>query len=139
MRYCIILLLFCTPFCLFAQTRGTLTVVKDPLLDTLIARRAFLNKINNITGDDGVNGFRVQIYFGSNRQDAYSAMAKFNSQVQGLRSYINYTEPNFKVLAGDFRTHLEAEKLMQLLSPNFTTLFIVPDKINLSKTDQPND
>lgn len=129
----------CSPFCVFAQ-RGTVEVIKDPLIDTLIAKRPSLSKIlNNVVGDENPNGFRVQIFFGSNRQAAYDAQARFNAEYQEYRTYITYGEPNFKVHAGDFRTRAEAEKLMKDLSGVFTSLFIIPEKINIPKTDQPND
>lgn len=127
------------PFCAIAQTRGKLEVIKDSLIDTLIARRLSLNKINNIQGDENTNGYRVQIYFGSNRQAAYKTQAKFNEVYPELRTYITYSEPNFRVHAGDFKTRLEAEKLMKDIAPEFSSLFIFSEKINPPKTDTPDD
>ncbi len=121
-----------------AQTRGRVEVIKDPLIDTLIARRAYLNK-TIAGGDETANGYRVQIYFGSNRQAAYNAQAKFNQEYPELKTYIVYTEPNFKVRAGDFRTRLEAEKLQRDIIGMFSSLFIIPDKINPPKTDASDD
>ena len=48
-----------------AQTRGKVDVVKDPRVDTLIAKRAELNKL---IGMADVEGFRVQIFTGTNRR-----------------------------------------------------------------------
>jgi hypothetical protein len=124
------------PFFSLAQTRGKVEVIKDPLIDTLISRRPTLNVIN---GDQSSSGFRVQIYFGSNRQAAYDAQAKFNEEYPEFRTYITYTEPNFRVHAGDFRTHLEAEKLQKEVAGMFTSLFIIPEKINPPKSDPSND
>jgi hypothetical protein len=134
--YCVFLILVFTPLLSSAQTRGKVEVIKDPLIDTLIARRSTLNKI---TGDEPTSGYRVQIFFGSNRQAAYDAQAKFNEEYPELHTYITYTEPNFKVHAGDFRTRLEAEKLLKDIAPMFTSLFIIPEKINPPKTDNSND
>jgi hypothetical protein len=131
-------MLFFVPALSSAQTRGKVEVIKDPLIDTLIARRSTLNK-NNITGDETTSGYRVQIFFGSSRQAAYDAQAKFNEEYPEHRTYITYNEPNFKVRAGDFRTRLEAEKLLKEISPMFTSLFIIPEKINPPKTDNSND
>lgn len=131
-------MLFFVPALSSAQTRGKVEVIKDPLIDTLIAKRPTLNK-SNITGDETTSGYRVQIFFGSNRQSAYDAQAKFNEEYPELRTYITYNEPNFKVRAGDFRTRLEAEKLVKEIAPMFTSLFIIPEKINPPKTDNSND
>ncbi|GAC1311413.1 MAG: hypothetical protein NVSMB24_30840 [Mucilaginibacter sp.] len=123
----------------FAQTRGRVEVVKDPLIDTLIARRPNLNKAILNTGEETVYGYRVQIFFGSSRQAAYDAQEKFRQEYPDLRTYVSYTEPNFKVQAGDFRTRLEAEKLRSELTQTFTTLFIISGKINPPKADTSND
>jgi hypothetical protein len=128
---------FFIPSLSFAQqTRGKVTVVKDPLIDTLIARRPYLSKT---AGDDNTaSGYRVQIFFGSDRQAAYNAQAKFQNEYPEIKTYISYTEPNFKVRVGDFRSRLEAQKLQSELTGMFSTLFIVPEKIS-TKPDGSND
>jgi len=116
-----------------AQTRGTVTVSKDPRIDTLLAKRAELG--NGPLSQNSGNGFRVQIFMGSNRTDAYNAQAKFNGLYPDIKTYMQYVEPNFKVKAGDFKTRLEASRLMEQLRKQFTSLIILPEKINLPKTD----
>jgi hypothetical protein len=81
----------------------------------------------------------VQIYFGPGRQAAYDAQAKFMNDYPEVPTYISYTEPNFKVQVGDFRTRLEAQKLQSELTDMFTSLFIIPTKINPPKPDTSND
>jgi hypothetical protein len=127
------------PFFAFSQTKGTVEVIKDPLIDTLIAKRAGLLKANGPIGGEQEYGYRVQIFFGSNRQAAYGAQTKFRDEYPEFRTYISYTEPNFRVRAGDFRTRLEAEKLKNELAKMFTSLFIISQKINPPKTDAPDD
>jgi len=134
----IICCIFFIPLISSAQTRGKVEVVKDPLIDTLIARRPFLGK-GIMAGDESANGFRVQIYFGSNRQAAYNAQEKFKEEYPELHTYITYSEPNFRVHAGDFRTRLEAEKLQKEITDMFPILFIISEKINPPKPDASND
>jgi hypothetical protein len=130
--------IFFAPSLSSAQTRGKVEVVKDPLIDTLIARRPHLDKTIGII-DAPSSGFRVQIYFGSSRQSAYSAQAKFLDEYPGMPTYVSYIEPNFKVQVGDFRTRLEAQKLQSDLSGMFSSIFIIPTKINPPKSDSAND
>jgi len=132
-------LLFC---CIFfapqvscAQTRGKVQVLKDPLIDTLIARRPYLNKTIASGSDVGSSGFRLQIYFGSSRQAAYDAQSKFTNEFPEIPTYVSYVEPNFKVQVGDFRTRLEAQKLQSELNGMFSSFFIIPTKINPPKPD----
>jgi hypothetical protein len=129
------LLLFA--FCSNAQERGKVEVVKDPRIDTLIARRLSLKVSNPIAFSS--SGYRVQVFSGSNRNEAYAAQAKIQSKYQGTRTYISYTVPDFKVRAGDFRTKLEAEKFKQELQSTFSGLFIIAEKINIPKAETSND
>jgi len=139
-KFCFFFMLIIASGQTFAQTRGKVEVVKDPLVDTLIARRFTLNKETGVApGVSSSYGYRVQFFSGSSRQEAYSAQARLQREYPELRTYILYSEPNFKVRAGDFRTRLEAQKLMQELRATFPSLFIISEKINLPKADANDD
>jgi SPOR domain len=122
------------PSVLRAQTRGKVEVNKDPKVDSLIGNYLVGGK-GNVAEPASSSGFRVQIFSGSDRKAAYSTQARFQDKYPAIRTYLTYTEPNFKVRVGDFRSHLEAEKMMQDLKSAFTSLFIVSEKINLPKLD----
>ncbi len=119
-----------------AQTKGTLTVHKDPLLDSLIARRIEVNKVKPSVSNPAPKvatnqiGYRVQIYFGIDRREAFNEQARFKSLYPRLNAYITYKEPNYYVRAGDFRTRLEAQKFQTELRKQFSTLLIIREKIN---------
>ena len=135
-KYCFFFMLIAASTQTFAQTRGKVEVVKDPLVDTLIAKRFTLNKETGIApAVTSSYGYRVQFFSGSNRKDAYNAQARLQRDYPELRTYILYSEPNFKVKAGDFKNRLDATRLMEQLRKQFTSLFIIPEKINLPKTD----
>ena len=123
----------------FAQNQGKVTVVKDALIDSLIARRIVLNKLASSNGTPIlVSGYRVQVFFGTNRKDAYNEQARFKSIYPELNTYLSYTQPNYRVKVGDFRTRAEAQKLMTELRPVFPTLFIFNELINPIKADEFN-
>ncbi|GAB3920502.1 SPOR domain-containing protein [Mucilaginibacter myungsuensis] len=121
-----------------AQTRGTVEVIKDPRIDTLAARRLEAARgggnaaYNPANGAPAIStqGYRVQFFFGSSRAEAYAAQAKMQTRYPEYRTYITFSEPNFKVRVGDFRTRLEATRLVQELRPIFHTLFVIPERIN---------
>jgi len=120
----------------FAQTKGEVIVVQDPLIDSLIAKRLELNRAKptatNPTGSAIVSsmGYRVQIYYGSDRREVFSQQAQFKSSYPKLNTYITYKEPNYYLRVGDYRTRLEAQKFLNELRPSFPTLFIFREKIN---------
>lgn len=139
-KYLVCFLMLCANQ-LFAQNRGVLTEVKDPLIDSLIAKRIALNKVkptvNNPVSNTIVSqmGYRVQVFYGSDRKEAFNEQAKFKAMYPKLRTYITYKEPNYHLRIGDFRTKLEAQRMLPELRPTFPTLFIFREKINAPDLD----
>jgi hypothetical protein len=135
----VIVLFFSVP--LFAQNKGAVTVIKDPLIDSLIAKRIELNKSKPTTTNPVSKaivsdiGYRVQVFYGSDRKQAFSEQSKFKTLYPKLRTYITYKEPNYYLRVGDFRTRMEAMKLQTELKANFPTLFIFREKINAPELD----
>lgn len=110
--------------------------MKDPLVDSLIEKRIALSKkAAPATGHrNGAivsqMGFRVQVFYGSDRRKTFNEQARFKSAYPKLNTYITYKEPNYYLRVGDFRTRLEAQRLMNELRSTFPTLFIFREKIN---------
>ena len=135
MKQILTIILWCFALTVSAQTRGVVTVVKDPKIDSLISRRLEVNKKDlNVTirPDAPVvskMGYRVQIYYGSDRRALYREQSRFTS-VYDYPTYISYKEPNYYLRTGDFRTRLEAQKFMNTLKSVYPTLFIFREKIN---------
>jgi hypothetical protein len=82
-------------------------------------------------------GFRVQIYNGNDRTEATRIKIDFMRRFPGIRTYMTYVQPQFRVKVGDFRTRLEAEKMYQQVSALYNPSMIVPDiiVINTLKDD----
>ena len=133
-RCAVFLGLLFLPSLLSAQTRGKVEVDKNPKVDSLIGNYLVGGKTGNGNAPSS-NGFRVQIFSGSSRKGAYAAQAKFLDKYPAVPTYVTYREPNFKVHVGDFRSRLEAEKMMDDLKDYFAGLFIIEEKINLPKLD----
>lgn len=149
MRLLFAVILCCSSIGLSAQTRGVVTVIKDPMIDSLIAHRISLNVSRPGTSSTGGTakpgpvvsqmGYRVQIFYGSDRREAFNEQARFSSQYPNLNTYITYKEPNYYLRVGDFRTRLEAQRLISELKPLFPSLFIFREKINAPNLDYSND
>lgn len=126
---------------IFGQTQGSVVEIKNPAIDSLITRRVILNKalinttLNNKSTGVLLYGYRVQVYFGTDRKAAYKAQAKIKSLFPDLETYISYNQPNYRIKVGDFRTRLEAAKLVSQLRTSFPTLFIFNEQINPPKTE----
>src|SRR5690606_5788178 len=74
-------------------------------------------------------GFRVQIYSGSDRTEAYGEQARFKRLYKGIDTYLSYEEPNYRVKVGDFRSKSEAQALMQGLRKQFNNVFVFTEEI----------
>jgi hypothetical protein len=133
--------LSCCSVVIFAQTRGEVTIIKDPLIDSLIARRIALSKkaapvtIRRNGPIVSQMGYRVQVFYGSDRRETFNEQAKFKSAYPKINSYIIYKEPNYYLRVGDFRSRLEAQRMLNELRSMFTTLFIFREKINAPSLD----
>jgi hypothetical protein len=80
-----------------------------------------------------VPGYRVKIYFGLDREKANTIKQNFLLKYQTFNAYEKYEQPNFIIVAGDFRTRLEAYKFLKDISVDFPYAFIVKDNIELPK------
>lgn len=112
---------------LYAQ-QNTVSIQHDAKLDSVIERNIEHNKITN-----GIQGYRVQLFFGSERKAAIEAKTKFMQLMPNEEVYLIYQQPYFKVRVGDYRTKLEAEAVYRKMLHDFDKVFIIPDKINLPK------
>jgi hypothetical protein len=114
----------------FAQQQNVV-INADTMINKLVEKRIQINKKKGT-----IPGYRVQIYFGSQRSDANDAKTKFNTLFPNIDCYLIYQQPYFKVRAGDFRTRLEATNLDRKIVKEFNSVFIVEDEINLPRLNQ---
>lgn len=129
--------------CCFAQ-KGTVTVIKDAKIDSLIAKRMEVYRATESPSNAAKPlvseyGYRVQVYYGSDRREVFNQQNRFRNENSGINTYIIYKEPNYYLRVGDFRTRLEAQRLMNEIRPSFPTLFIFREKINAPNLDTPTN
>jgi len=77
-------------------------------------------------------GFRVQIYNGPSREKAIAAKTEFMRRYPGVRTYLIYVAPGFRVKIGDFRSRSDAEGMLREANSMFTPSMIVPDEVTIS-------
>lgn len=123
----------------FSQQRGTVEVEVNPLIHLMQRNRKGTNITATSPSRPPVDketatrtttmGFRVQIYSGSDRSEAYAEQARFKRLYKGIDTYLGYEEPNYRVKVGDFRSRNEAEDLMQGLRKQFNNVFVFTEEI----------
>lgn len=91
--------------------------------------------------DKSISGYRVRIYF-DNKQNARSVSETvqntFESKHPGITAYRSFVSPFFKVTVGDFRTKSEAMQLLQQISGEYPTAFVVKENIKYPIVDKNN-
>lgn len=125
----------------FAQkamaNKDTIIVRKDPRLDILTAKQAFINKRSSMMTSNGLyRGYRVQVLSTQSRGEAFKMKTNLLTKFPDLKSYLLFQSPNFKVRIGNFIKRDEAEKLrkeLQKLIPN--NVYVVEDAVEYSLKD----
>jgi hypothetical protein len=111
------------------KNTGSLNIIQDPRVDTLISRYVLGNK--NLKG---MWGFRVQIYRNGERgaqEESKNVMQQFLIDFPELKSYLLFQKPGyFLIRAGDFRTKVEGTKQLYLIRRKFPNAYMVQDVIN---------
>lgn len=127
-----------------AQDNRGLEIQKDSLI-TLLQNFRAAHEINPTTprlislGSKPVDktkatrvkrkGFRVQIYSGSNRSEAYAIQARFKNKYSDMDTYITYAEPNYRVKVGDFRSRAQATQFMNSIRSQYKSVFVFQEDI----------
>lgn len=111
----------------FAQSRGSVHVDQDSRVESLIAKQRSLYKV-----DSSFNGYRIHIFMeiGNDAlEHAKSVKAQFEHAFPDIPIYLTYSEPYFRLRAGDFRNRVEAEKCLRQIKPRFKEAFVTADRI----------
>lgn len=120
-------------FSLLAGGKGNVTIEQPDKIRSGMARHIEDNK------KEKISGYRVRIYF-DNKQNSRGAseeaQRRFQASHPDIMAYRSFSNPFFKVTVGDFRTRSEAIQLMQQISREFPTAFIVKETINYPVVDK---
>jgi hypothetical protein len=113
---------------------GRVTVIQDPLVDTVIQQYEALRlKIMENPDNKDIPGYRIQIFFdsGINSSDrARQAREEFLALYPDMPAYVSWKAPNYRVRVGDFRSRLEAEKVLQSILIGYPNAWVIKDEIN---------
>ena len=110
--------------------KAKLYINNDAYLDTAIQKNIDKNRIANV-----VDGYRIQLFSGAERNNANALKTKFLKLYPETPAYLIYQQPYFKLRVGDYRTKIETQQIFYKLQDDFGQVIIIPDKINLPKLD----
>jgi len=88
--------------------------------------------------EKGINGYRIQIFFGSGhsaRENANNIRNSFVSLHKDIPAHVVFEDPNFKVRVGDFRNKSDALKILIEVEAEYKGSYIVKDFIDFPDLD----
>ena len=110
-----------------AQT-DDVELITNPTPDSLLALHIAYNKLFPV-----YPGYRIQLFMESGNNaltEAEELIMKFNELYPETGTYITFREPYYRVRVGDFRTRLEAEKFLSLISKKYPNAWVIQDDIS---------
>jgi SPOR domain len=113
-----------TPPSMAAPRTGKVELHADPEVDDIM--RSYTEHKH------AQKGFRVQIVLGD-RKTAEDTKRAFLQKNPDIPAYMSWLAPNWRLRVGDFRTRLEAERLLRDLKVNYPGSYIVPDEIEMPR------
>src|SRR5215467_13670938 len=131
-------LLLLLPAKIFAQTdSASVTVNKDPRIDSLIKKQIQINEETTRDSRRNVQGYRIQVINSSDRNKVFAAKTKIYQDFPELKPYLIYQPPNYKLKVGNFKTPEEADPYLKQLSRMFSSgVYLVHDVIEV-KLEKP--
>ena len=112
---------------------GNIDVMKPYGLDTLVKHKGQPVPPEVRTQ---VKGYRIQLFFDLEKDEVNEARSKFISKYSNLETYVAFNNTYHVLKVGDFRTHLEADRILSTVKEEFPTAFIIKELIYLPNIDK---
>lgn len=131
MKHILFLIFILSPFFgLFSQENPNTNAIQTSLkVRALQEKKEEYHKRTNGESD----GYRVKIHFSADKSKAEEARTKFESKYSDVSTYLDYQQPNWVIIVGDYKTKLEAYELLKKIKDNFPYGFIVKSKVRPTK------
>lgn len=104
-------------------------VAKPPVVTTVWAPH------RNVRTIYSGKGYRVQIYSGTDRNKAMEIKNDFARNNPGVRTYLSYVSPCFRVKVGNYRRRSDAEGMWREANSTYNPSMIVPDIVTITTTE----
>ena len=132
-RFLILLTYIISTTTAFSQSIGSVNINQDSRIESLISKQRQMYHI-----DSSFNGYRIHIFMEIGNEalkHAESVKKQFERAFPDIPIYLTYSEPYFRLRAGDFRNRVEAEKCLRRIKPRFKEAFVTADMIYRPKLD----
>lgn len=115
-------------------TGGKVILHRDPKIEQLMKLNLSINK-----KERAFQGYRIQILstssYNVNIDTLKSYTQKFEEEFPDIRAYLQYTDPDFKIRVGNFRTRVEAIPALKRIRKKYAGAYPVKTMIYLNELD----
>lgn len=125
MRNLLILFTVCLGFSLYSQSSTDAESKLKALSDK--------NSEYHRKTEGEIDGYRIKIHFGIDKTAANEVKQKFSTRFADIPTYLEYKQPNWVIVAGNFKTRLDAFETFKRIQLDFPNIFIIKSKIKPSK------
>jgi len=81
-------------------------------------------------------GYRIQVYVGNDRRGVDEAKVFIYQNFPELNTYLTFSQPTYKLKAGDFTSRLDAERYYSSIKHRYSMAMVVSERIDLKKSMQ---
>lgn len=117
-RVFLTLAMFTLAYNIHAQDQN-LTLNQDPKFEQLLNDKRKINTSIN-TNDT----YKIQIFSGKS-EEAKKALADFKRENSDIDGTIIFNTPNYKVIVGNFKTRIEAERNLAEIKKKYKSVFLI--------------
>jgi hypothetical protein len=111
------------------KTTNTKAYVENPVLNVNTKVDAVLDSVDRLNQlRKFVDGFTIQIYSGTNREEAMNSKKKMIESNE-ISTTLQYNQPKFRVTAGSYYNKLEAQPDLLRIRHLFPNSILVPEKV----------
>lgn len=82
------------------------------------------------------SGYRIQVYVGNDRREVDEAKVFIYQNFPELNTYLTFSQPTYKLKAGDFTSRLDAERYYSSIKQRYSMAMMVSERIDIKKSMQ---
>lgn len=82
------------------------------------------------------SGYRIQVYVGNDRREVDEAKVFIYQNFPELNTYLSFSQPTYKLKAGDFTSRLDAERYYSFIKQRYSMAMMVSERIDIKKSMQ---
>ena len=124
-------LLILTGYSQNTKENSGVVIIKDKKIDDLIKNKSNIRRISTA-------GYRVKIYFSTDKDKVQDLRMKFIKQYPKMETYITFDAPNYILRVGDFTEKNDAERFKKEIFREYPENFILKTAINVPNDDEDN-